>query len=242
MKKNNLVKGCIIMMLLCLTGCGTDVNGKQEEMTAVESTSEDIYEEDTEDVQEEESTAGDTESSATTEKSNNDNAMLEGEAAQLSDDLYSYQIVINGKLYQVPMDVEELLDEGWKFDEDENAELDAYTYTPNVTLYMGDYQIGVDIVNKTESSQPYSACEACGISINLYYNSDNDIVFILPKGIQSNVASVEDMKAAYGEPTDFSEMDGMAFATYEVEYASKEIKFTFDENKLVDIEVRNEDF
>lgn len=244
MKKKNLVKGCIIFMLLCLAGCG-----KSSEVEPYGVAEADLVEESDVDTTEaaEDSTTEATEEGVVTEASTESNeteaAKTEGAAAgEISDDLYSYQILINGELYQIPMDVKELLENGWEFEGDVNEDLDAYTYNPVLTFNKGDYNIQVNIVNETENPQPYSECKIVGILINLYYNSGNDMTFVLPKGIQSNVSTVEDMKAAYGEPTDFSESDGMAFATYEVEYASKEVSFTFDGNKLIDIKILNKDF
>lgn len=239
MRKKNLVKGCIFLMLLCLAGCGKSsevepygaVEESEADTTEVTEVTTEAAEEETEEVTEADIENNETEASS-----------AKGAAAgEISDDLYSYQIIINGELYQIPMDVKELLDNGWEFEGDVNEDLDAYTYNPVLTFNKGNYNIQVNIVNETENPQPYSECKIVGLLINLYYNS-NDMTFVLPKGIQSNVSTVEDMKAAYGEPTDFSESDGMAFATYEVEYASKEVRLTFDENKLIDIELLNKDF
>ena len=53
---------------------------------------------------------------------------------------------------------------------------------------------------------------------------------------------MEDMKAAYGEPTHLSESDQVVMAYYEIEYATKEITFTFNENKLKEIRIINKDY
>lgn len=237
--RKKIVKGCIIFMLLGLTGCG-EAN-EVEPYGGVEETEADTTEVTEASTTEEEEAEEVTE--AGTENNETETTQAENpDAGEISDDLYSYQIIINGELYQIPMDVKDLLDDGWEFEEDVNEELDAYTYNPVLTFNKGDYNIQVNIVNETENPRPYSECKIVGVLINLYYNSGNDMTFILPKGIQSNVSTVEDMKAAYGEPTDFSESDGMAFATYEEEFASKEVKLTFDGNKLIDIEINNEDY
>lgn len=235
--RKKFVKGCIIFMLLCLTGCGTAseaepyeaVEEKEADTTEAAETATEITEGETEEV---------TEASTENEKTET----IQSDTSQLSDDVYSYQILINGEFYQIPMDVEDLLKNGWEFESDGNEDLDAYTFDPAVTLNKGDYTIQADILNETGNPKPYTECRIEGIYINIYYNSGNDMTFVLPKGIQSNVSTVEDMKAAYGEPTDYSESDGTVFATYEEEWGSKEVKLFFDGNKLTDIEIHNEEY
>lgn len=239
MKKNFFAKGCIFLMLLCVTGCGASDVG-QGEPAVTEEVTEDLAE-DTEETTEDVPEEPDTEELADTEDLSDTRSSTQ-EFGELSDDLYSYQLLINGELYQLPMDVETLVERGWELDGDIDGELDAYTLDPMLTFYRENCEIQVSIANETGSPQPYRACTATAMSISLYYNTDGNMTFVLPKGIQSGVSTVEDMKAAYGEPTSFSESDGMAFADYEVEYASKYVSFTFNENRLVDIKLANEDF
>lgn len=236
MKKELFVKGCIIFMMLCVnvTGCGAS-DARQEEPVVTEEVTEDT-EEITEDVSEEQ----DTETSEVTEDADQKETAAQN-SGELSDDLYSYQILINGEIYQVPMDVETLVERGWELDGDIEEELGAYTFDGVRTFYSGDCEIQVDIVNETDSPKPYRECRAVGISVSLSYNYKGGMTFILPKGIQSGVSTVEDMKAAYGEPTSFSESDGIAIADYEIEFATKCISFTFNENKLEQIDIQNED-
>ena len=239
MKKELFVKGCIFLMLFCVTGCGASDAG-QEEPVITEEVTEEVTE-DTEEITEDVSEEQDTEASAVTEDTAKEEAVTQ-DSGELSDDLYSYQILINGEIYQMPMDVETLVERGWELEENMEEELDAYTYYPLCTFYNGDCEIQVTMVNETDSPKPYRECRAVGISVSLYYNYKGGMTFILPKGIQSGVSTVEDMKAAYGEPTYFSESESVFLANYEIEYAEKCITFTFDENKLKEIKIINEDY
>ncbi|MDE6626861.1 MAG: hypothetical protein K2K56_10910 [Lachnospiraceae bacterium] len=240
MKKELFVKGCIFLMLFCLTGCGASDAGKEEPVVTEEVTEE--VTEDTEEITEDVSEEQDTEASAVTEDTAKEEAVTQ-DSGELSDDLFSYQISINGEIYQVPMDMETLVERGWELEED-MEELDAYTYYPFCTFCNGDCEIQVNMLNEADSPKPYRECRAVGISVCLYYNDKGGMTFILPKGIQSGVSTVEDMKAAYGEPTNLSEYEEeeMAIADYEIEWGKKVISFTFVENKLNQIDIKNEDF
>lgn len=229
-------------MLICVTGCGqtaepateesvvetTQVTAETTEITeASETTTENTAEEATDEVPE------DTQTESTQAKS--------ADLSSLSDDLYSYQIMINGELYQIPMEYSDLAAKGWKYEGDENKELGAYTYTGVLSFQNGDYDVEVDLVNLTDSPQPYSACKVVGISISKYYNwqEENDMTFILPKGIQSGVATLEDVKEAYGEPDNEYGKDGIITVEYDEEYPNKRITFTFDDGILGCVDVDN---
>lgn len=246
MKKKNLVKGCIIFMLLCLAGCG-----KSSEVEPYGVAEADLVEESDVDTTEvaEASTTEATEEGVVTEASTESNeteaAKTEGAAAgEISDDLYSYQIIINGELYQIPMDFSDLAAKGWIYDGDENEELDAYTYVPFETFNNGDYDMQADIINFTDSPVSYSACTITGISIAKNYNSGNDMTFILPKGIQSGVSTLEDVKSAYGEPTSEygDEETDLKIISYEVDYSQQEIKLTFYDGILGDVYMKNSEY
>lgn len=97
-------------MLICVTGCGQTAEPATEEsvvettqVTAetIETTEENTSEEATGEV------AEDTQTETTQAES--------ADLSLLSDDLYSYQIMINGELYQIPMEYSDLAAKGWKY-------------------------------------------------------------------------------------------------------------------------------
>lgn len=235
MMKRNLVKGCMVLLFICATGCGQTAEpateGNTVETTQMTTETTEMTEATTENTADK--AAEDTQA-ATTQAENAD-------LGSLSDDLFSYQIMINGELYQIPMEFSDLTAKGWKYDGDENEELDAYTYIGAQTFKMGDYDVEADLANLTDSPQPYSACKIVGIAINKSYNwqEDNDMTFILPMGIQSGVATMEDVKKAYGEPAEEYGEDGIIMVRYEEEYANKQIIFTFHDGILGDIDIKN---
>ena len=226
MKKKYLAEGFIMLMLIGVTGCGqsartvTEVSTQTTEELSSE-TSEEVTQEITEDIQPENTRAETVDSDL------------------LSDDLYSYQIIINGELYQIPLEFSDLTAKGWKYDGDESVELDANTYFGVQRFINGDYDIEADIFNPTNNSQAYSECKITGISIDKYYNSGNDMSFVLAKGIQSGVSTLEDVKEAYGEPTQVYGDDEIETASYEEEYGNRYVSFTFYDGILGKIDIKN---
>lgn len=238
MKKKNFVTGCAILMLVSLTGCSRlsePVSGNRttDSQTTTRTTE---SEQQTEDIAQPQTEETQTQTQVTPSEP--------VDLGELSDDLYSYQIIINGELYQLPMDFSELSAKGWKLDGDENEELDAYTYVPFQTFKMGDYEIEAGFVNLTDSPQPYSACQIVAISVDLSYNwqDDNDMTFILPKGIQSGKSTPEDVKKAYGEPSSENPGDRVTILRYEEDFARKEIHFSFSDGILNSVEVMNKNY
>jgi len=69
----------------------------------------------------------------------------------------------------------------------------------------GDFKITTNIVNLDDKEQPISECYIGGIDIQKGYRENGKGVFIaLPKGIIFNKSNLDDVKAAYGEPSEFS--------------------------------------
>ncbi|MBQ9984338.1 MAG: hypothetical protein IJP29_07085 [Lachnospiraceae bacterium] len=241
--RKRFVTGCIFFMLLCMTGCGnTESLATEEVIVTTEAVTETVEEVTTEELAE---VTTEVAEEGTTEEMTVDveeQSQAPDVPAELSDDLYSYQIVINGELYQLPMTFADLTAMGWMYENDDSEELDAYTFDGMRTFYNGSYEISADVINQTDSPKPYAECDIVGFGVSLSYNSGNDMVFVLPKGIQSGVATVDDVKVAYGEPSNEFGDESVMTLTYEEEYASKYVEFTFWDGVLESIQVKNAPF
>lgn len=239
--RKRFVTGCIFFVLFCMTGCGnTESLATEESFISTEEVTEDTEEVAAEGLTE--VTTEMAEEGATEEMTSEEQSQATNVPAELSDDLYSYQIVINGELYQLPMTFADLTAMGWDYENDESEELAAYTFDGMRTFYNGSYEISADVINQADGPKPYSECDIVGFSVSLSYNSGNDMVFVLPKGIQSGVATIDDVKAAYGEPSsEFGDESTMTL-TYEEEYASKYVEFTFWDGVLESVAVKNSPF
>lgn len=243
MKQKNLVKGLAIILLACLTtGCGVfQISLKNDSANDSQKTPPASSQPASQTTEPEK----DTEDSITPPAENTQTDISSSETAdlgELSDDLYSYQIIINGELYEIPMDFSDLTAKGWQYERDENEELDAYTYVPLRTFKNGDYDIEASIINLTDSPQPISACKIIAISITNSYNWKSEISFILPKGIQAHKSTIEDVEKAYGKPTREHGSEDSVFYYYEQSYAEKVIQLTFTKGILEDVEIHNEEY
>lgn len=165
-----------------------------------------------------------------------------GEAA-LSDNLFDFQIEILGEVYQFPMTYADFTAKGWtlKNEEDGNEMLGANTYG-FITFQKGDLSASVDIVNLMVNEAPVTDCLAAGIEIDGVY-SDVDMASLgikLAKGVTMGVSTVDDIKAAYGEPSDTYEGDLYWKMTYEKDiYEEVELYVYKEQNALLEVSLRN---
>lgn len=157
----------------------------------------------------------------------------------LSNDLYSFQIEIEGEVYQLPMKYSDFVSRGWISEEDDTQTLAPNEYMMGCTFTKGDMEISAEIINMGVNVEPYSNCLIGGLCVEEYYDAPT-ISASLPGGITYGVSSKEDIIAAYGDPTDLYESEYSISLTYE--YASyQEIEIGINpETKVVDsIDVRN---
>lgn len=121
----------------------------------------------------------------------------------LGTELSVMKVSIDGAIYSFPMNVQFLLDEGWTFPEEILSEVDpypAYTETMGVTMIRmdGEQEKEISIVLMNESAEKIPVGEAMVTT----YSADRyqKHKMILPGGL-TWASSIEDVKAAYGEPT-----------------------------------------
>lgn len=161
----------------------------------------------------------------------------------LSDDLYSFQLEYQGELYQLPMAYSDFTEQGWVLSEYDDPEMMVGTnsYT-SIGFVKGDLSIRADVINFGINEAPVEECLIGGISIDEGY-SDTDlssVSIVLPKGIRMGEADLEDIKAAYGEPSDTYEGDNYVKVTYERDlYQEVELYVYQDGQTLRQVSLRN---
>lgn len=162
--------------------------------------------------------------------------------AQLSENLYDFQIQLDGEVYQFPMSYEEFLAYGWEIsstysDETEKLEPNQYDL---VYFSKGDVECMAFALNLGLNTMPVSECMIGGISID---NFDWDLSkgeVLLPGGIRRGVSTLEDVTAAYGSATDTYEGELYTSLTYEKDYyQSVELYIYKESGVLEDVEIRN---
>lgn len=123
---------------------------------------------------------------------------------QLGNDLSGMSVSLDGTIYKLPMKMQTLLDAGWTIPADIIDRVDpfsALTETSGcvVTKTEGETEkkiTNITLLNTAKEDKPVGDVPITTMSIDRYDN----IKLILPKGIIWT-STIEDVKAAYGEPT-----------------------------------------
>ena len=231
------------MVAILVMGCGSKESTNQtavettvETTKGSEETKEEVIEESTTEAQEtkEETTAVETTGEATKESGS------KPQNNELSDDIYSFQISIDGDVYQFPMKYNDFVAYGWQYDGDESATLDSMYKAGTQVFNKKKLQCYATIVNFDINALPLNACYVTGIQIETSQNKSGAEI-IMPNGIQLGVAVREDIKAAYGEPTVENNLDsGTSYYRYNRDiYQGVEFSFFQDKKELNKVDINN---
>lgn len=160
-------------------------------------------------------------------------------AEEMSDDIYSFQIKIDGELYQFPMKYEEFTEKGWKLDGVDSEEQVSPNSYGSVGMKMGRIRANVTFMNFGINTKALSECYVVGISLEEYYMEDQ-MTFELPKGITYNVSTMEEVEEAYGPASDMYEGDYYTKLTYEMGdyYSRVEIYVDSESKKVNEVNMR----
>lgn len=151
----------------------------------------------------------------------------EGEEPTLSDDLYSFQVQIEGKVYEFPMAYQDFIDAGWKTDTNGDEELEAYQYG-SISVKQQYLEIDAYVINLGINLATLSDCMVGGVAFDKYQFEDAPEVEILfPGGLKFGEATREDLEAAYGAPYDEYEGSDYVELTYRFD-SYQEWEFTID--------------
>lgn len=159
---------------------------------------------------------------------------------ELSDDIYDFQISIDGTIYQFPMWAKDFSALGWSYTGDATQTLSSYQYTVAETWVKDNVKVYACLANLTMNSLTYPESMVAGITLDSYYLEGSDWEIILPKGIKYGEATRDDIIAAYGTPSD--EYDGELYymMTYEYDfYQEIELYVYKDSGVLEKIDMRN---
>ena len=165
----------------------------------------------------------------------------EEQAPALSDDIYSFQLMLDGELYTFPMSYEDFTAMGWEYQGDENEQLSPNQYTVAETFAKDGLEIYVTLANLGINTASYAQCAVGGISIDPYqFKEAPDTQLTLPGGIVYGVSTAEDIQAAYGTATDSYEGDMYTKLTYEHDYYQDwDLSVYKESGVLEEVEVRN---
>ena len=158
----------------------------------------------------------------------------------LSDNLYDFQISIDGTIYQFPMQYSEFEAFGWKHIGEPTNTLAPNKYALTETWTRDGGHVSTRLGNLSTDTVPYSESTVIGITLEDMYLKDCDWEIIMPKGIQLGVSDVDDIIAAYGEPTEDLDKDNYHRIQYEYEnYRAITFFVSKDDNILTEIIILN---
>ncbi len=161
-------------------------------------------------------------------------------AEEMSDDIYSFQVKIDGELYQFPMKYEEFAAKGWNLDGISSEEQLSPNSYGLVSMKYGRISASVTFMNFGINTKPLSECYVAGIDLDEYYMQDQ-MSFELPNGIVYGVSTQEDVENAYGPASDIYESEYYTELTYEAGdfYSRIEIYISPETNKVNRVNIRS---
>lgn len=160
--------------------------------------------------------------------------------SELSDDLYDFQIAIDGVVYQFPMWYSDFEALGWEYLGDKTDTLSSNQYTVAESWEKDGFEVYTRIANLSMNTAAFTDCEVAGIKIEQYNFGECGWEILLPGGIQYGVSGVDDIKTAYGDPS--SDYDGEHYykMTYKDDLYSEVSLYVYkDTGTLGDIEMQN---
>lgn len=188
--------------------------------------------------------AVESENPAQTETSLDTSGETEGNPhAELGTDIYGYQVEYAGNLIQLPMTYDDFTAMGWTLSKNDSPDTMISTGSYGMaTFNNGEVSAYVDMINFGINEAPLSDCLVGGIKLDLAWG-DIDLSSLtvkLPGGIVMGTSNIEDIKAAYGEPSDTYEGDLYTKMTYQQDsYQRAELYVYKEENTLLQVDLRN---
>lgn len=170
------------------------------------------------------------------------NALNQKRRDQLSDDLYSFQIRLDDEVYAFPMSYADFVAKGWEYQGDASTEISPNSYSSSERFQKGELTVYGSIINLGINTVPISDCMIGGFSLDSFQFTDapDTTTLELPKGILYNVSTLDDIKAAYGEPSDIYEGELYTKLTYSYDYYQEiDLYVDAETNVLNEVDLKN---
>lgn len=156
--------------------------------------------------------------------------------AQMNENQLSGDITLNGVKYSLPVKAQDLINNGWKYNDfaDKGNPLKNGYYTDSVYMDDGlksaEKRITITLFNTSGDTVKFDDAMLGGIEVNKIANYKNNIV--LPKGITLD-STYDDVIKAYGKPqTDLLEQAGwIKYSTNDIGNYGQSLQITFDKSK-----------
>lgn len=154
----------------------------------------------------------------------------------LSDDLYSFQVQLDGVVYALPEDFSVFSENGWTIEDE--LELEPNSKTLSTVMKNGNKQVYVQFVNLGSDVVDISQCKVSQISLDDYLIGD-PVEFILPQGITLG-STRDEVLSAYGDSTDTNDTGSSIFMYYKLDsYSEAKIVLDAEKKIITSIDIEN---
>ena len=156
-------------------------------------------------------------------------------AESISEDLYSFQVLIGGDQISLPCTYEQLTQAGWTYNGDAEALLKPEDRTVSSTWEKNGVLLYGEMVNNSWDVLPVKSCVLAAVEL-----SESAGKTVLPGGILPGVSQVREVIDAYGMPTANQKSGGLTQYSYQLDY-DQEAVFSFyaDTGILKEASLRN---
>lgn len=168
-----------------------------------------------------------------------DEIVSEDVIPELSDDIYSFQISLDGSVIQLPVRCSVLESIGFEYDEDPTEKIYATAISEDYSWYKGDFIIDTGVYNYDINAVPYTEGVVTSLSVTEQDDCNNQV--LLPRGIELGGSGYDDIVAAYGIPSYCRENDynySLSYSMNHEQYISFYVEK--DTDTLSEINIYNE--
>ena len=161
---------------------------------------------------------------------------------ELGDDIYSFSMEFDGQIMKFPMTYQDFVGMGWELSSREDPDMKISTNSYGfVSFNKGKNSVSAEVMNLGINEVGLEDSLIGGITVDGSYDIDLTSVSVkLPGGIELGKSTLDDIKAAYGEPSDTYEGDLYTKVTYEKDtYQEVELSVYKDDNTLKEVDLRN---
>ena len=161
---------------------------------------------------------------------------------ELGDDIYSFSMEFDGQIMKFPMTYQDFVGMGWELSSREDPDMKISTNSYGfVSFNKGKNSVSAEVMNLGINEVGLEDSLIGGITVDGSYDIDLSTVSVkLPGGLELGKATLDDIKAAYGEPSDTYEGDLYTKLTYEKDsYQEVELSVYKDDNTLKEVDLRN---
>ena len=161
---------------------------------------------------------------------------------ELGDDIYSFSMEFDGQTMKFPMTYQDFVGMGWELSSREDPDMKISTNSYGfVSFNKGKNSVSAEVMNLGINEVGLEDSLIGGITVDGSYDIDLTSVSVkLPGGIELGKSTLDDIKAAYGEPSDTYEGDLYTKVTYEKDtYQEVELSVFKDDNTLKKVDMEN---